>query len=171
MSPEKIKPSESPTHRPGSSVTREQICGLARSWIGTPWRHQGRTKDGIDCGGLIVVVGHELGLIHPSRDERRYERMPTLMELIKIGERHLHRKEMAEEKLPGDVVVMRPSADFPWPSHMGIISRLDDGLLGLIHSYTMPGRKNGRWVGGVVEIHYHAWEPLTVALYNYHGVE
>lgn len=39
------------------SATRQQVAVEARSWIGTPWRHQGFIKIGCDCIGLIRGVG------------------------------------------------------------------------------------------------------------------
>jgi cell wall-associated NlpC family hydrolase len=41
---------------------RADIVAAARGWIGVPWRHQGRSRAGVDCVGLIVVVCRELGL-------------------------------------------------------------------------------------------------------------
>ena len=38
------------------------IVAAARSWLGVPWRHQGRARQGIDCAGLVVLVGRGLGL-------------------------------------------------------------------------------------------------------------
>jgi hypothetical protein len=38
------------------------IIAAARSWLGVPWGHQGRTRQGVDCAGLVVLVGRGLGL-------------------------------------------------------------------------------------------------------------
>ncbi len=51
------------------TINRVEIVAVARSWLGTPWIHQGRLKDiGVDCGGLIISLGKELG--HPMRAAR-----------------------------------------------------------------------------------------------------
>lgn len=59
-------------------MTRSRIVEAARSFLGTPFHHQGRTKGhGIDCAGLIVGVAAEIGAPvedHPTRD---YSRFPT----------------------------------------------------------------------------------------------
>ena len=34
------------------TVTREMVVAEARTWIGVKWRHQGRTREGVDCIGL-----------------------------------------------------------------------------------------------------------------------
>jgi hypothetical protein len=58
----------------------EQILAAARSWLGTPWRHQGRLKGvAVDCGGLIIGVGKELGLL--DFDIRAYGRIPDGQQL------------------------------------------------------------------------------------------
>ena len=43
-------------------VTRTDIVAAARGWLGVPWRHQGRSRAGVDCVGLVVVVCRSLGL-------------------------------------------------------------------------------------------------------------
>jgi cell wall-associated NlpC family hydrolase len=45
---------------------REQIVEEARKYLGVRFRHQGRTVAGIDCAGLILNVGNDLGLIEYS---------------------------------------------------------------------------------------------------------
>lgn len=45
------------------TVTREQIVAAARSWIGTPVKHQGQSKGvSCDCKGLVCGVAAELDL-------------------------------------------------------------------------------------------------------------
>jgi NlpC/P60 family putative phage cell wall peptidase len=46
----------------GERSVRAAIVAAARSWIGTPYQHQGRRKGvGCDCLGLLVGVWRELG--------------------------------------------------------------------------------------------------------------
>ena len=52
------------------------IINEARKWLGIPWRHQGRTKKGIDCIGLILNVGKSLGLIDYNLRIQNYSRLP-----------------------------------------------------------------------------------------------
>lgn len=43
--------------------THDDVITEARSWIGTPYHHQQCAKGhGVDCGMLVVGVGHALGL-------------------------------------------------------------------------------------------------------------
>ena len=42
-------------------MRREDIVATARTYVGTPFRHQGRTHMGVDCIGLIWCVARDLG--------------------------------------------------------------------------------------------------------------
>lgn len=56
-------------------ATGEDIVTEARTWIGTPFHHQGRVKGaGVDCVGLLVGVASALGLQH--QDRSGYARLP-----------------------------------------------------------------------------------------------
>lgn len=49
------------------TLLRSQITTAARSFLGVPWRHQGRSRaSGVDCVGLIYAVGDQLGLLPPE---------------------------------------------------------------------------------------------------------
>jgi cell wall-associated NlpC family hydrolase len=66
-------------------MTREEVLAEARSWLNTPYHHQGRIKGaGVDCGQLLLAVYAAVGIIpdtevgnysnewHLHRDEERY---------------------------------------------------------------------------------------------------
>ena len=38
-------------------IKRREIVDAARNWVGVPYRHQGRTRNGIDCVGLLLEGG------------------------------------------------------------------------------------------------------------------
>lgn len=49
------------------TASRADIVAIARSWIGTPYRHRGRIKGvGCDCAMLAAEVYAEAGLIPPQ---------------------------------------------------------------------------------------------------------
>lgn len=56
-------------------ATRDDILKEARSWINVPFKHQGRTRNGVDCVGLVVVVCRALGV--SSYDSTVYSRRPS----------------------------------------------------------------------------------------------
>ena len=44
-------------------TTGTELVEEARTWIGTPFKHQGRVKGvGVDCYGLIIEVSRHFGL-------------------------------------------------------------------------------------------------------------
>jgi cell wall-associated NlpC family hydrolase len=49
-------------------MERADIVKVARSYVGTPYKHQGRSRKGIDCIGLVICVAQEFGvqLIAPN---------------------------------------------------------------------------------------------------------
>lgn len=66
-------------------TTRAAVVAEARTWLGTPYHHQGRVKGaGVDCAMILIDVYHSCGLIpdfdprpyppdwHMHRDEERY---------------------------------------------------------------------------------------------------
>ena len=150
-------------------VTRDQIVDEARSWLGVRWRHQGRNRSGVDCGGLVTVVGQALGIMPAAADAFGYARLPTLYLLVETLATWMRRKTGAEfdDRRPGDVVVLLPNDTYKWPSHIGILSRLPSGDLGMIHSYNGL-KKKGADV--VLETHYEPWRKNTVAVLAYHGL-
>ena len=50
------------------------IIEEARSWIGVPFHHQGRTKSGCDCIGIVLACARRLD--YKYEDYTRYGRLP-----------------------------------------------------------------------------------------------
>ena len=53
----------------------DDIIRVANWFVGVPYRHQGRNKMGLDCAGLIIVVGDMLNLMKED-GPRGYPRRP-----------------------------------------------------------------------------------------------
>lgn len=53
-------------------MTNQKIMETVRSLVGIPYKHGGRTVDGLDCLGLIYVFYRELGIVIPDHDGRGY---------------------------------------------------------------------------------------------------
>jgi cell wall-associated NlpC family hydrolase len=83
-------------------VAREQWIAEVRSWIGVPWRHQGRNRHGVDCIGLVICSAHALGLT--DFDFRAYGRVPMDDLLMRLCDEQMERQHTAEI---GDVLLMR----------------------------------------------------------------
>ena len=58
------------------TVTRTQIVSKAKSFLGTPWKHQGRNRRSVDCVGLVYAIADELGILPPKIDIPPYRRVP-----------------------------------------------------------------------------------------------
>lgn len=117
---------------------REKIIEVARSLIGVPFQHQGRSRKGIDCGGFVVYVMKEVGI--PHDDVKRYRRRPN-------PKRFKEAILSCADQVPiGDV---KP-ADFYWlwvdrkdkPMHIGIITALNR----FIHAYAEVGKVTEDWL-------------------------
>lgn len=111
-------------------ITRSEIVETARRWKGTPYRHQGRSVRGVDCGGLLVVVVNELGLEY--RGERlTYSRFAETFSLKQELDRICHKIDLNEAK-PGDIALFRIDV---LPQHVAFLSDYHQGGLGMIHCY------------------------------------
>lgn len=114
------------------TVSREAFVAEARSWIGTPWRHQGQTKGlGADCAGFIRGVIWSLGLAERRNPEYilHYSIMPDGVMLRSECDKWLTPISKADMR-PGDVLLLRPDK---LPQHMGILGDHVYGGLSLIH--------------------------------------
>lgn len=134
-------------------MTRKDIVSIARSYIGTPFHHQGRQKGrGIDCVGLLVCVMRECGL--NVEDQANYNGLIDAGLLrLKL---ELHLIEITTyQVLSGDVYLLRIGRN---PQHIGIVSDV-----GIIHTHQNAGR--------VVETNMTGWEKRIVSAYKFPGVE
>ena len=138
------------------------IVAEARSWLGTPYRHQGRRKGvACDCLGLIAGVGCALALTR--HDEMGYSPHPDGVSLRAKCDRYLAPADGAGAPPEGAVLLL-------WvqnrnvPQHLGIVSRLADGRPGLIHAHQMLGEVKEH---GLDEF----WRKRIVQVYEFPGVE
>lgn len=115
-------------------MTRNQIVDEAKKWLDVPWKHQGRTKRGLDCAGLIIRVGNDLHII--KYDVKNYPRHTHRDAFIRHFQAVLLEKTVPERK-KGDVVLFR---DGIYACHCGIIDFGLDGVEYIIHAYN-PRKK------------------------------
>lgn len=143
------------------------------SWVGVPWVHQGRTRFGIDCAGLIVMALGNLGLIPKKfEDPVAYGREPQA-QLALIVERWCEQIPlgMVEPSAPeGTLILLRWSRDQE-PSHLAYCTGRN-----LIHAYSRhAGRTRDdptRQTGRVIEHRYgEPWLRQTTGVYKIPGVD
>jgi len=130
------------------------IVRVARTMIGVRFRHGGRSRLSVDCAGLIVVVGRELGIDCP--DEERYSRIPQQDYLQKKIEQVLVKKSGISA---GDVLLFWMDPGSLLPQHVAIATSEHS----MIHAHA-PSRK-------VVEIPVDRfWLRRLCAAYSWPGV-
>lgn len=117
-------------------VTRAEFIAEARTWLGTPFHHQGRLKGvGVDCAGLVIGVARDLGL--STWDVDGYGMVPNGRHLRQLANSVMNQIPRAELS-PGDVVLMKWVS---FPQHVAIITPgAGLGGLGLLHSYAKIGK-------------------------------
>ena len=122
-------------------IDAADIIAKARSWIGTPFLHQGRMrktsdeKGGVDCAGLIVGVYQDcyptLNYVMPV-----YPEAPKGNIVLNQCFKYLKKKE-SDRVVPGQIAVMRYLKE---PIHLGIIGCDHQENLTLIHAYKPLGK-------------------------------
>ncbi len=146
---------------------RDRIIAEARSWLGTPWRHQASVKGvGCDCAGLVRGVGNALGLMDcregavGTAEFAGYGRAPEPKRMIRALDRFMTRSSRAAarqpdalEPVPGSVLLIRFDRD---PQHLAILT-LEDTIVHALAS-----------AGCVVEHRLSAdWRARVVAAWSY----
>jgi NlpC/P60 family putative phage cell wall peptidase len=105
-------------------ITRQEIISTARSWIGTPYHHQGSCRGvGADCLGLVRGVWHTLygnAAETPPVYTRDWAEASGSETLIAAATRHLTLIPLADARA-GDVIVFRFRPGLP-AKHVGILS-------------------------------------------------
>jgi len=115
-------------------VTPADVVEAARAHLGTPWQHQGRLPGvALDCGGLVICVGRELGLLPPDWDVPAYPRHPD-GSLMGYCDAVLHRRGAPA---PGRVLVLAMRND---PQHLGIVADYRHGGFSIIHAASAAGK-------------------------------
>src|SRR6056297_1602809 len=99
-----------------ATVSPEAIVAEARDWLGTPWRHQGRSIRGLDCVGLVVVVARTLRL--SDYDHTAYGRHAQGQNLVDHFRAQMDGVVLTDSR-PGDVLVF---ADQAYPCHCGFLT-------------------------------------------------
>ncbi len=137
-------------------ITRDQIVETARSYLGVKFARSGRDRNrGIDCVGLLTLVGRDLGLDIEDIINYNFEPKPDVF--LEIIRRQTNPAPMNVYK-PGNVVLLRQSV---FPMHCGIIAKDETGLT--IINANLHKRK-------VVEQPIREWRNEIIELRDYKGI-
>lgn len=142
-------------------VTRADIATQARSWLETPFHHQGRTRGvGCDCGGLVGGVAVALGIVPADWWQTTfdpifggYDSQPSHGTLQRVCESFMVRHHGAPDV--GDVLLMRFGAE---PQHLAIVADYRHGGLSMVHALAaskkvVEHRLDATWRGRVVRVY------------------
>jgi len=115
-----------PSDLPQTSLSYAQSA--REGWLGVPYRHQGRTKRGVDCLGLLVCSARDFGLT--VVDNLAYGRKPC-HETMKEGLLDHMVKINRADLRPGDVLYIRWPND-PHPLHLALVTSFNDSGVPII---------------------------------------
>jgi cell wall-associated NlpC family hydrolase len=122
---------------------RKKIITSARTWLGTPFVHQGRVKGkGCDCLGFIIGVGNEVGIKIKNLpikefDDTNYTKIPD-GKLLKKNLDNLLKPKIKSSAKPGDIFLMNFGGN---PQHLGIFSDYPNSpATAIIHCYSGSGK-------------------------------
>tara|TARA_R100000152_G_C6777873_1_gene208044 strand:+ start:2869 stop:3270 length:402 start_codon:yes stop_codon:yes gene_type:complete len=128
-----------------------EIADTALAYVGTPFVHQGRSKHGLDCVGLLVQVARDLGF--EAHDFTAYSLRPSSAQLMRLIGRSCDRVEGDPEV--GDILVFQYIGP-GWPQHAAIKT-----MRGMVHSYRGGPNK-------VVEVSFDdAWKDRLHSVWRY----
>lgn len=113
-------------------MAHADFIAIARSWLGVPFRHQGRSRVGVDCAGLVICVAREAGLVDPGFDINGYRRQPD-GSLLGACADHLIAAPTLEA---AHLVVVRFSVQ---PQHVALVVPYRHGGLALLHALQHSG--------------------------------
>lgn len=136
-------------------MIQDDIVRVAQSYLGTPFRHQGRVPGlGLDCAGLYVCLCQELGIHHA--DASGYPRTPYdgKLEAELDGQPSLVRIAKGDAG-KGDLLAMRITGA---PQHIAIHAGSINGCPYVIHASEQHGgvvlhRLDDLWGGRVVRVY------------------
>ena len=110
--------------------SESDLVAAARSWLGEPWRHQGRGTRGIDCVGLLIRIAHDFNLT--EFDITTYNRRAKGVGFEQHFVNHMNKISLLD-LCESDVIVFR---DEQYPCHCAMYSE-STGRPTIIHSHAL----------------------------------
>ncbi len=118
----------------------------ARRYLGVPWRHLGRSREGLDCIGLVLLAARDCGIV--AEDPAPYQREPSSQRLRQELARYLDQGSVADPR-PGDVLVFNLGV---YAGHIGIAGEHPQyRRLSVIHAYAPRRRVVEEVLGADIE--------------------
>ncbi len=134
-------------------IPRNKIVEEARKFKGVPFKHQGRSrKQGIDCVGMLIILGEENGFYKESLENNRYSKNPEVFKIKETLDEILVPIDKDKFK-EGDILLFR----IPFhPQHVGIVTDYSDQSYGIVQAYQTIGkvvehRLDQKWIDRIVK--------------------
>lgn len=109
-------------------MTRADLVKAGRKYLGVPWRHLGRSRQGVDCIGLVLLAARDCG--QDFLDPAPYLRAPQGTRLLHGLLDHGARVAQPE---PGDLLLFRMGL---YGGHVGIATHhATYGGPGVLHAF------------------------------------
>lgn len=137
-------------------IFRMDVVKCARSYIGTYFKKGGRDRHGMDCVGLLISVGKDLGIELKDTTEYTFDPSPRLMQEF-VFSQSVRRKIQPLQN--GYLAILKQSG---FPMHTGIITM--DGDRPTIINANMKARR-------VIEQPLDQWINDLIEVRDYKGVE
>ena len=139
-------------------ANRQQVVDVARSWVDTRWRHQGRSRvHGIDCAGLVIEVARELGI--STFDISDYQRDPLNDSFLDHFRREMIKRPIADRE-PGDILLIR---DDMFTCHSVVFDIVGSTEM-IIHAYALRRKV-------VEEVYSPEWQGRTTHCFSFKDLE
>jgi cell wall-associated NlpC family hydrolase len=138
--------------RPLTDAERLSFVATARERLGTPFRHQGRSERGLDCGGLLAFSLRAVG--REPNDTIGYGRVPYKATLRAVMVDNFGDPVPKDQMREGDVALM----DFGGEArHVGIITNHPLGGFAILHAYAVnkkvvEHRMDAKWIQDIKEV-------------------
>lgn len=120
------------------TILRQDIVRAARAYVDTPFVHQGRTRRGIDCIGLVWNVARDCG--YDFEMINAYSASPSGTKVIADANKALIQPERQgwDNLKPGDIMIV-----WGWqrnvPQHFAFVGEMG-GALTMIHAFAKAGK-------------------------------
>ena len=130
---------------------RAEILQEARKYLGVRFRHQGRSDQGLDCLGLVLVVINKV--YGRDLEFTGYPKQPDARELRRNLNQELERIPVGQG-IPGDVALLTYGGE---TTHLGFITDV-----GIIHATALYRKVVEHSLAG-------SWDNAIVAVYRLPG--
>jgi len=136
------------------TITRNDVIAAARGYLGTKFEHQGRSRFGLDCAGMVVTPLRDLG--YPCADAAAYDRYSAGRAMPETLALFADRIPIKEARLADLLTFYRSAPDLE--EH--------------IAWYVPPERLLQSWIkGGVSEVTFDArWRARLVGAWRVKGI-